>query len=238
VSSEPRDDVAIAWCSPAIVSAYFCESIVGIFADRRTRKRVAAYLPTVAGPELGVARCDVVEWFLQTDAEWLLQIDSDQVFGPEQALALLEVADPDTAPIVSGLYAGLTGGSGGEVMTGLCAGRVAADGTQDMLTALPDTTAQLLRVGLVGAGFLLAHRRVYEAMRAARPGHPLPYFESAVSHGVAEGEDFTFCRRAAELGFPVHLATRVHVGHHKSLVVWPAAAAAAMTTATFQVRAL
>lgn len=72
----------------------------------------------------------------------------------------------------------------------------------------------LLEVDLVGAGCLLIHRRVLEAM-------PRPWFEweigksePAIPRGRgAMSEDFTFCMNAKRAGFKIHLDTSIRCEH-------------------------
>lgn len=59
----------------------------------------------------------------------------------------------------------------------------------------------LMSVDGVGAGCLMVHRRVYEAMEP-------PWFKFEGS-----GEDLYFCRKAKALGFKIALDTSLHLGH-------------------------
>lgn len=59
----------------------------------------------------------------------------------------------------------------------------------------------LLRVDAVGAGCLMVHRRVFEALDA-------PWFKFEGS-----GEDLYFCRKATDAGFKIALDTSLHLGH-------------------------
>lgn len=224
----PTRDVAIAWCAPAAVSSYFLESVVDLYEDVRTRQRIAAHKTHRTGPELAKARTVIVEWFLELNVPWLLMVDTDQAFEPRQFLDLLAVADPDRAPIVGGLIVGVETYRDGTANFQLEAGHFRDDGWERLLSQIPPSSPPLLRVDLVGAGFMVVHRRVFETMRAARPGHRLPWFEEAVYRDALLGEDYEFCRRAGECGVPVHVATNVHIGHARSCVIWPEGAAHAL----------
>jgi hypothetical protein len=72
----------------------------------------------------------------------------------------------------------------------------------------------LVEVDLVGAGCLIIHRRVLEAM-------PKPWFEWEIGKETstspktrnAMSEDFTFCLHAKRAGFKVHLDTSIRCEH-------------------------
>lgn len=53
-------------------------------------------------------------------------------------------------------------------------------------------------------------------MRAANFNPAFPFFQEVQMGSRPVGEDITFCIRAGQLGFPVHVDTRVKIGHHKS----------------------
>ena len=75
-------------------------------------------------------------------------------------------------------------------------------------------------VDFCGTGFLLVHRRVYEALQPRHPG-PLPWYAEAVVDGEPVGEDWEVCRRVREAGLPVKVHGKVRVGHCKRVPLVP-----------------
>jgi hypothetical protein len=153
---------------------------------------------------LDIGRNKVIENFLRYDAEWLLFLDTDMVFTPQDFVTLAQSANDKTAPIVSGLY------------------------YQDTMPPRPvafvwDKNGRsqhwdgkgtgMVKVDLVGMGFVLIHRSVLEAMEGdwCNNGRLGPAHQSL-------SDDFSFCYKAQELGFDIKLNTAVKPGHVKQTV--------------------
>ena len=185
-------DLVIGWIAPATCSTLFAVSLTSALLDDRVRARLCRVVSVISGPLLSPSRTKVTDLFLQTDAQWLLMVDSDQVFTPADILALLKAADAEHRPIVGGLYTG--SGQGLET------------------TQAPE--------GDYGAGFLLVHRRVFEHLAALHP-RPLPWFQECVRDGEFYGEDTEFFQRAIDAGFRIHLHSGVRIGHVKAVVLRP-----------------
>ncbi len=156
-------------------------------------------------------RCEMATRALADGFSELMWIDSDVVFEAESVTRLRK----HELPLIAGLYA--------------------KKGVQSFAVQLePDTTE--LRVGetgglfgarYVGAGFLLVHRRVFDAVQQlfslpacnAQFGQPcVPYFLPMVvqdSGGkyVYLSEDFAFCERARQASYHLMLDTSIRLGH-------------------------
>jgi hypothetical protein len=78
---------------------------------------------------------------------------------------------------------------------------------------------ELVACGATGSAFVLIHRRVLEAMRVHGFNQAFPWYQETELAGQPCGEDITFCIRAGILGFPTHVDTSIHIGHHKSQVL-------------------
>lgn len=181
----------VAWVSGASVTTAFCSGIVGLYEDERTRRLIGGRLAYQSGPHLSLARTRMTEAFLASSCSWALSIDTDMTFTPEDVLALVAAGDPATAPIVGGRYVGFVPATG----------QAEAEGSDDYL----------------GAGFLLVHRRVFEALTAAQPDYPLPWWEEVVVDGEPLAEDWGFCWRARVLGFPLLAVECPSLGHIKAV---------------------
>jgi hypothetical protein len=169
------------------------------------------------------ARNDTARQFTHhTDSEWLFWIDTDMGFSPDTVDRLLEVADPETAPVVGALCfmnreLGPDGMGGmltqpvptifqwwkEEVAGGF---RAQADYPRDQLTQVAGT----------GSACLLIHRSVFERIEAEYG----PSWYSPVQSSVDRSwlsEDLSFCMRCAALEIPIAVHTGVKTSHLKHI---------------------
>lgn len=184
-------------------------------------------LPLPASPmTMSVRRNQAAQFLLdESQADWLLFIDSDIGFDEDAVYKLLDVADPEQHPVVGALCFGLkhvhTDMRGGwrtepfptiydwkmNPETGRPGFRLRFDYTPDVVT----------QVAATGAAFLLIHRTVLDKLRA---DHGDTWFDRGrmdESEGLM-GEDMSFCARLGRAGVPVFVHTGVHTTHLKS--VW------------------
>lgn len=215
------EDTIVGWVHPGELHAMFVDSYL------RSReydeslgegKRLAGWMHMHCSANISAGRNGLVDRFLdQTEAQWLIQIDTDMIWMPDAIHGLLAAADPVKAPIVGGLCFGLEADTGQIFPTLYDLG-----GTEDDLKFLRHRTFELTdlyRVTGTGAAFLLVHRSVFEAFRKRDFSKPYPYFQEMDLGGMRCGEDVTFCLRAGELGFPIHVNTNVQIGHIKPQVI-------------------
>ena len=204
--------VALGMIHDEFVNARFMRALMGL----RVQRDIADCLYVeVGGGNLDRGRNLLVQKFLHnTDAEWFLQIDTDQWFGLDHYDRLLETAEAGR-DIVSGLY-----------FANERPPRPAMyrwDETGHAKAVMDWEDHDILEVDGVGAGFLLVNRSVYEKM-----DHPDDYRGRAGSWftqdalspvGDLLNEDSSFCVRAQDHGFKIHVDTDVFVGHIKHRVL-------------------
>lgn len=217
VPAASTDRVVVGYLHPGEVSGYFCQSLVNLLMwDQATSRRVVGCLNEWSSANVSNSRNDVVRQFLDYDADWLLFIDADMLFPHTAIDRLLESADASERPIVGGLCFGINEGILFPTIY------VWHDGDENGPTTarVPDFPVNtVIPVAGTGAAFLLIHRTVLEAMRDAEFSKAFPWFAESELSGRPAGEDMTFCLRAGTLGFPVHVDTGLHIGHHKSQVL-------------------
>lgn len=179
---------------------------------RLIRCELATHLSKVDG--LGAARNQVVREFLEdTEYEWLLMVDRDMGWPPDAVHRLLSAADPAERPIVGGLcfaaWATEPDGMGGwriEPVPTIYRRNETGFGLVELYPA-----DMVIRVDATGAAFLLIHRSVLQKIES-------DWFTPLVKDGKTQyGEDFSFCVRAGEAGFPIHVHTGVKTTHHKEI---------------------
>lgn len=210
--------VIVGFLHPGMVSAYFTTSLIQMMLyDQGTSRHIVGMLQEWSSANVSAARNEIVRRFLEhhTGAEWLMFIDSDMQWDHDALDRFMIVADPESVPIVGGLCFG--------------ASHDRLFPTIYMLTPTDTGGLTTTRLGeyphdrlvpcdATGAAFLLIHRSALEAMRDKGFNRTFPWFQETELEGQPVGEDLTFCLRARGMGLPIHVDTRVKVGHHKSTV--------------------
>lgn len=178
-------------------------------------------LTKIRGKPADMARNIIIK---ALEKDWLFFMDSDQTFHPDTLMRLLSW----DLPIVSGLYFKSPGkpvphaykyawkekehlyiGLVDEVFRFLSRYKDKLRGDPPAII-LPAQREDLLECDGVGAGCLLVHRRVFEAIEP-------PWFK--YSGDTALGEDFDFCRKAQEAGFKIYIDPGVVCGHQEKGLV-------------------
>jgi len=142
--------------------------------------------------------------------DYMMWIDSDMVFKPEDFQRLLD-ADKD---IISGVAAidtkGMTatGFFNGFNPTQYIKGRV--------IDQHPVDKDGLIDLDFCGFAFVLIKQGVFESME-------YPWFQPEMKevggHIIFPSEDFSWCMRAKELGWKIYVDPKVKIGHQKSVII-------------------
>lgn len=237
--------VCVAYCHPVgEVGARFHTSLLDLVVrDHATSGHVRAHLPLSSGANIVTARNKVVREFLtKTDCEWLWWLDADMTFQPDALDRLLASADPKERPIMGGLCFALLKGEAQEIVPTLYGYTQA----QQLVRYNGFPEDQVVQVVGTGSACILIHRSVFEGIvsktwdeareakfvaevgrESGRLGTllfppPWPWYQEDITGtnwGDSRSEDLTFCLRAYECGFPVHVDTSVEIGHVKPVVI-------------------
>jgi hypothetical protein len=158
------------------------------------------------------ARSTAASIFLRSECDVLVMIDHDLGWQPGDLQRLIAGAR-HTRGVVGGLYPKRTFGKG-------FASRILEEGAH----AIPSNV--LVEAEYVSTGFFAVHREVVEGVAATMPltnGDFWPLFLPMLSPPRADGrpeylsEDWAFCERARNLGFPLYLdlaPVLTHTGRH------------------------
>lgn len=176
---------------------------------------------------LASGRNQAITVFLESDADWLWFIDTDQSFEPNILERMLASADPIERPILSALIVAIRDETRGPEPA--CAGF--DDSTPPRLVTATRVPPVQHWPCIPGTGCVLIHRSVLAAVGEARKDTAFPWCEfgawdrygpdGEVIHDVM-GEDYTFMIRANALGFTSWVDTTIHAGHVKNRDIWPA----------------
>lgn len=162
--------------------------------------------------DLAGSRNRLVRSFLGTGLEWMLVVDTDIVWEPDDWQRLRDSADLAASPFVAGTY------FVDNTPSWPCCVIFKDDGTV-ATPNLHDDSPELLQVSAAGIGFGLIHRDVF--LKAGDPTSDHEWFEHGwkAPSGMTIPEDYCFCSRVGSAGIPVYLNTKVRVGHLKSRVI-------------------
>lgn len=222
--------IVIAYIHAAEVSPYFTTSIIATrLADvaaedlGKRKRRIVNIMEEWSSANVSSARNSVTNKFLdartadgKTVGDWLLWIDADMQWEPADLDAIMETADPEKRPIVGGLCFGMVNE---ELVPTIYQFARLEDGELTTYRVGYYERDSIIQCAATGAAFILIHRRVLEAMRAAKFNEAFPYFQEMQMGHRPVGEDITFCLRAGQLGFPIYVDTRAKIGHHKSALL-------------------
>ncbi|MFH1958505.1 MAG: hypothetical protein ABIJ15_08540 [bacterium] len=146
------------------------------------------------------------------DYDYLMWVDSDIIFTPEQFQRLINY-DKD---IISGIYT-MDGGRQFATVRNWDEEFFKKNGSFQFLTPADiEGKKELMEVSYTGFGFLLIKRGVFESIT-------YPWFrpiEKKIGNMVDfTTEDVAFCLRAKETGFKIWIDPQVRVGHEKKVVI-------------------
>lgn len=151
---------------------------------------------------------------LPDHVQWMLCVDSDQIFTPEVPYALLQSAQDTDARIMSALYFGILAGRPSPMWWGR------NPETGDYHT-VSEITEGIQEIAAFGMGMVLIHRSVFEQMAATHNDDPWQWFghDLVKFQGKIEryGEDICFCERVRQAGIKMYGDSRIVIGHEKKI---------------------
>ena len=159
----------------------------------------------------------VVKTFLeQTDAEWLLMIDSDERLSLQAWHKLLDAAHDKDRPIVSGLVFAAFFDGEDSLRPVPTIYRMDPEKGLEAIDGYP--IDELIEVDATGTGCLLIHRSVLlDMQKQATPnqGKDWAWFVEGAIDGTYFGEDLLFSKRLKSMGYKIFAHTGAILPHHK-----------------------
>ena len=210
-----KDKVAISWIDGGQVEGDFACHMFQLATVRHERIDT---LIRVEGHLLSRQRNEVVEAFLRvSDAPWLLMLDTDHKFTPQDFDRLCDSVHDASAPVVSGLYFGAFR-TGGLYPTAVPIAFSLDDNGVDYHALNNWPPGRVIPVDAVGGGCLMIHRSVLETIRdaAADDVRDWCWFLDGPANGRWYSEDMVFCQRVRAAGFPIYVNPDVTLPHLKS----------------------
>lgn len=200
-----QPDSILGFITGPSLSFHFMDSVLNLFHED-PQVRFGYSRLVVFGPYIHANRSHLQREFMRTDRDWLLMLDNDMVFFPSDVWPLFHEADKRGPGIYSGPYVL----ENGFMVCGTW------DDVEEVayhnLVALPEKPTE---IGMVGTGFTLIHREVFEALG------PNAFSALKGPDGGDAGEDVSFCWRACEAGYVPILVPECNPGHFKNITAYP-----------------
>lgn len=143
----------------------------------------------------------------KTEGDWLFQLDTDHIFAPDLLWRLMKEAERGFNPIISGLYLNKHPQSGHVPVANI----KNDDGSLAQLLSWPKGARQI-PVANVGGGCLLVQKYVFNKIRSEFNEMPFDLVPGL-------SEDYSFCKKASDLGFPITLCPQIECHHYTQHVL-------------------
>jgi GT2 family glycosyltransferase len=161
-------------------------------------------------PYVDKARNQLVDIFLASGREWFLSVDTDIIL-PANVITRLAAR---SQPLIGALIHVNDEPPFPQIYQKIADFGVGGAGT--FLVDEKFEPGDLVEADATGAGCLLVHRDVFEAIPKQKP---FRWFQHEQRGEDLYGEDVTFCMRAKSAGFQLYIDTAVHAGHIKNRVI-------------------
>ena len=217
VALKDTEKITIGITSPGYVVTDFMTSILDV---ARSQKQLGQFISLQGSGVISRLRNQVVATFLEkTTDDWLLQIDTDQRFTVEHFKKLVEAADKDKRPIVSGVVHG--GWEVGEMYLEPvpCIFKLGSDNGFYAMHEYEEDA--IVEIDACGTGAVLIHRSVFERFvkeaDQVHQGSKWCFYQDMPLHHEWVGEDLLFCIRAKSFGYKIYAHTGVQMDHQRKL---------------------
>lgn len=213
-----EETVHISWCHHGQIDNYFAVSIMDIIKMFPTH--INSYNSIQGLGLLSKSRNMAVKHFLdETEDDWMFMVDSDEYITIDAFAKIVNTADKDEFPFVSGLYfaANWTSPTDLEPIP-LIFELTKENGVQPFFAYPKD---EVVEIFAAGTGCLFIHRSVLEKMRekfSESHGDNWAWFmDGPIGDGKWLSEDLTFCDRAQATGIKMVAHTGAVVPHRKTM---------------------
>lgn len=199
-----EEKIALAWCDNGMVHGEFAMSIAGLV--NKYPEKITKIIRS-NGKNIYLQRQQLLDYWMDSnsDTEWLLWIDSDIEFSENDFNNLINSANKENCPVVSGVYYLFMG----ENNVGLIEPKFSfkAENYQNL--------SGLKKVEWCGFGMFLIHKSVVEKLYEVFKDKHLFFKHQENRKDETLGEDVYFCKHINEIGIPIYVNFDVHLKHHK-----------------------
>lgn len=204
----------------SMVHALWHTSILKVlWWDVRHRQRIipnGGWLDVQSSPRIASNRNICIREFLnvQNQPEWLWMTDTDMVFPGDIVDQMMAVAHPKDVPVLGALC---FAGEPGRMWPSMY--RLGVEGEPLMVRMDDYPRDALCRVEGTGAACLLMHRSALVTVLDKWGHSAYPWFAETEHGGFELGEDVSLMLKFHGCGIPVHVDTRIKIGHVKHIIL-------------------
>ena len=199
------EKISIGWVSGAQIYNKFARGIIEI-----VRNFPIYDVISVTSPNVAFNRHHLAKHFLTTDSQWLFMVDTDLVINPIDFQKLIQAADWQKYPILSGKY--FLYFSNDTPPFHLSCNVINEEGKSVWLVDYPQDT--LVPISGAAGGYMLIHRSVFEKILADNPTAAQPWFKSYIKdNGDLCPEDTYFSEQVNKSGFQMYVHTGANSEH-------------------------
>lgn len=218
--TEQAEKVVFSWLpmpfgGMQVIQQPFMDSFFGFLSYDSTRRNLFGGYTFATSGYIPAGRNVLVRTFLdRTDSPWLLMLDWDISYKPEDVYALVDAAGPNK--IVCGNYVTYFG-------EGSLLRPCWFEDREDLEYVPCDDfkTDEIRPLTACGMGFTLMHRDALLKMERADNDDPWSWFGHDQIGAERTGEDLSFCRRARACGVEIYGHGGVLLGHTKARMFVP-----------------
>lgn len=218
MSKIEKNSITVGWIDNGATEGAFTASIAQLLLGaQKYDLKINGFVRSV-GSQIGRNRQKVIDlWYKSKSSEWLLFIDSDIVFTPEDVQKLLHFSDKNKRPVVSGVYFISFDREVSIMEPTPCIFNL--DEKKENLKRLSEIPVDsLVKVDVTGLGFCLINRSAITKLIKISPKESF-FYEYARRDGYFLGEDVTFFIKLKKTGIQAYAHTGVLLKHIKPFCV-------------------
>jgi hypothetical protein len=222
---DKSEKIVIAWCDSGKVEGAFSSGIHFAITGTDISNQFTDVIRS-KGIKISTQRQEVFNtWMLPDfdDTDWLLWLDSDIEVSYESLKCLIDSADKDSFPVVSGLYfTTVTYDDNGLPIPVPCFFQYEEETNNRQwwdLDLNTDNEEKMIQAESAGFGMFLMHRSVAKKLLEHFGNNHLFLEIQEENHSVYCSEDIVFCLNLKEIGVPVYVNTRAIPRHWKTVPI-------------------
>jgi hypothetical protein len=201
------ETIAIGWIDDGMVYSDFMDSVLNLIEKTKDSDNPIVSHYKFSSALVDVNRNKVIDQWFESDVDWMIWIDTDVVIPYESFKFLVDNANKDSIPVLSGIYVGYRPGKKPSEV------RLSINTKEEF----EPYSNQVLPLDSAALGLTIIHRSIIEKFKqhSFNGGiHGLRYSDDGE---VLVGEDVSFFVKLKELGIPAYFHTSA-IGDHLKMV--------------------
>jgi hypothetical protein len=210
-----NETIVVGWCDNGTTEGSFTESVSSLMLRREEYKIPITGLMRVLGNQIARQRQVLFDkWANETDADWILWIDSDIRFNLEHVQKIINSCDKDERPIVSGVYF-ISKSPEKTIMQPMPCIFYSTEKENVLNFVHPLPKDNLIEIDSCGMGFVIMHRQIIDKLKLISPNESFFAEKNATNDNDFVGEDIAFFNKINKAKIPVYADTSILLDHMK-----------------------